>query len=1058
MSRFFIDRPVFAWVLAIIVILIGGISILTLPIAQYPEIAPPEVTITVTYPGASAQTVNDTVVRPILQQMSGLDGLEYISSSTESSGAMEIDLTFAQGTNPDTAQVQVQNKLSIADSNLPAEVTQQGVEVKKASKDFMEIVGFVSTNHSMDTHDIGDYIASNIQDQLTRITGVGDYTLFGSEYAMRISLNPGELFKYSLTVADVITAIEAQNVQISSGELGGLPAVPGQVLDATIIGPSEFQTPSQFENILLKVNTDGSQVRLRDVATVALGPADDSISSTYNNAPAAGLALKLAPGANQITTETAVAAELAVLKKTLPPGLKMVFPYDTEPVITNSLREVVQTLIIAIFLVFLVMFLFLQNIRATLIPTIAVPIVLLGTFGILSALSYGINTLTMLAMVLAVGLLIDDAIVVVENVERVMRDTGLSAREATKQSMDEISGALVGIAMVLAAVFLPMAFFSGATGVIYRQFSVTLVSAMGLSVMVALILTPALCATMLKPPKKPSGRVGLAMRFSAWFNRGFDAGNRGYGAGVKGVIRRARWSLACFGLIIVAVVFLFLRMPVGFLPDEDQGIVFGQVTTPPGSSAEVTAAADKQAVDYILKHYASSVLSVFAVTGFNFAGQSQNAGIVFLSLKDWSKRPLTSQSASAIAAAAKQYFHGNRAAQYLFILPPPVLALGNSGGFDLELEDRANLGHAGLLAARNQLLGMAAKDPLLTEVRPNGLEDAPQFELHIDREKADAFGVTNADINTTIEGALASEYVDQFTRNSRVKDVYVQGDDDARMQPADLGKWYIRNASGTMVPFDSFMTGSWTVGPQKVENYNEYTSFEILGNPAPGVSSGQAMTEISKLVAKLPHGVGYEFTGLSYEQQKAGSQTYELYAISIIVILLCLAALYESWAIPFAVMMVTPLGVLGAIIFTSLRGLDNDVYFQVGLLTTMGLSVKNAILIVEFAKANYDGGMTLIKAAEKAAHDRLRPILMTSLAFVFGTFPLAIATGAGAGARIAIGTSVVGGMISGTLLVILFVPMFFVLVLGAFKVQRLPGAAKAQPEAGLATAAGVKAH
>jgi len=1050
MSRFFIDRPVFAWVLAIIVILIGGISILTLPVAQYPEIAPPEVSITVTDPGASAQTVNDTVVRPILQQMSGLDGLEYISSTTESNGAMSINLTFLQGTDPDIAQVQVQNKLAIASANLPLEVTEQGVEVKKASQDFMLLAGFISTNHSMDSHDIADYIGSNIQDQLTRITGVGDYTLFGSEYAMRIALNPGELFKYSLTVADVISAIQAQNVQVSSGELGGLPAVPGQVLDATIIGPAEFQTPQQFDNILLKVNSDGSQVRLRDVATTALGPADDSISATYNNQPVSALGLKLAPGANQISTETAVRAELATLQKTLPPGLKMVFPYDTEPVITHSLAEVVETLCIAVVLVFLVMFLFLQNFRATLIPTIAVPIVLLGTFGILSALGYAINTLTMLAMVLAVGLLIDDAIVVVENVERVMHDTGQSARDATKQSMDEISGALVGIAMVLAAVFLPMAFFSGATGVIYRQFSVTLVSAMGLSVLVALILTPALCATMLRPPRQAGPRMGLATRFGAWFNRKFDAGNRRYGKGVAGMMRRSRWSMVGFVLIIIAVVYLFTRMPTGFLPDEDQGLVFGQISTPPGSSAETTAAAVSTAESYILKTYASSVVSVFGVTGFDFAGQAQNAGIVFVSLKDWSQRTQPSQSASAIAASSMQHFHGNRAAQYFFILPPPVLALGNAGGFDVELEDHGNLGHAGLLAARNQLLGMAAQDPLLAEARPNGLEDASQYTLQIDREKAEAFGVTNADINTTIEGALASEYVDQFTRNGRVKDVYVQGDDDARMQPADLGKWYIRNEAGTMVPFDSFMTGTWTLGPEKVENYNEFTSFEILGNPAPGVSSGQAMTEIARLIGKLPTGVGYEFTGLSYEQQKAGSQTYELYAISFIVILLCLAALYESWAIPFAVMLVTPLGVLGAILFTSFRGLDNDVYFQVGLLTTLGLSVKNAILIVEFAKANYDGGMTLIKAAQTAAHDRLRPILMTSLAFVFGTFPLAIATGAGAGARIAIGTSVVGGMISGTFLVILFVPLFFVLVLGAFKVARLAGHAPTPQDAALA--------
>jgi multidrug efflux pump len=1054
MSRFFIDRPVFAWVLAIIVILVGGISVFTLPIAQYPEIAPPTVSITVNYPGASAQTVSDTVVRPILQQMSGLDGLEYIASTTQSSGAMEIDLTFVQGTNPDIAQVQVQNKLSIAEANLPTEVTQQGVQVKKASKNFMLAVAFISTNNSMDSHDIADYIGSNVQDQLTRITGVGDYQLFGAEYAMRIWLNPGEMFKYSLTVADVIAAVQAQNVQISSGQLGGLPSVAGQVLNATIIGPSMFETPEQFDNVLLKVNSDGSQVRLRDIASVSLGASNDAVSATYNNLPTAALGLKLAPGANQISTEKAVKAELAVLQKSFPAGLKMVYPLDTEPVITHSISEVVETLAIAIFLVFLVMLLFLQNLRATLIPTIAVPIVLLGTFGIIATLGFAINTLTMLAMVLAVGLLVDDAIVVVENVERVMAETGKSPKEAARQSMDEISGALIGIALVLTAVFLPMAFFSGATGVIYRQFSVTVVSAMGLSILTALILTPALCATMLKPHNKDHSHDGIFARFAAWFNRRFDSGNKTYGRGVNVMIRHKRFSMLGLLAITVLMVFLFTRMPTGFLPDEDQGLVFGQVTTPPGSSAEVTAAAGKDAVDYILKNYSSSVVSAFSVTGFNFAGQSQNAGLIFMSLKDWADRPAAAQSAGNIANALMAHFQGNRAGQFFFILPPPVLELGNAGGFDIELEDHGNLGHAGLLAARNKLLAMAAKDPLLAAVRPNGLDDAPQYLLHVDREKADALGVTNADINTTIEGALASEFVNQFTRDGRVKDVYVQGENDSRMQPSDLGKWYIRNAAGTMVPFDSFLTGSWTVGPQKVENYNEYTSFEILGNPAPGVSNGAAMAEIAKLAAKLPTGVGYEFTGMSYEEAKAGSQTLQLYAISFIVILLCLAALYESWAIPFAVMLVTPLGVLGAITFTLLRGLDNDVYFQVGLLTTLGLSVKNAILIVEFAKANFDGGMSLLDAANQAAHERLRPILMTSLAFICGVFPLAVASGAGAGARIAIGTAVVGGMLSATILVIMFVPMFFVTILGLFKVQRLPShAKKAKPESGSDAAA-----
>ena len=1043
MSRFFIDRPVFAWVLGLVLMLAGAIEILQLPVARYPSIAPPQISITVTYPGASAQTVTDTVVRPILQQMSGLDGLEYVSSSTQANGSMEIDLTFAQGTNPDIAQVQVQNKLSLAQSSLPSDVTAQGIKVNKSVKNFMLIVALVSRDGSMSGVDISDYIASHLQDPLTRIPGVGDFTLFGSEYAMRIWLDPDKLYKYAMTVGDVTAAITAQNVQISSGELGGQPARKGQRLDATIIGPSRFQTPEEFENILLKVNQNGSQVRLRDVARVEIGAQSYSTTSRYDNEPASGLALKLAPGANQLTTEAAVKAELAELQKSFPPGLTIACPLDTEPYVTLSIQEVVQTLLEAIALVFVVMLVFLQNFRATLIPTIAVPVVLLGTFGVLAAFGYSINTLTMLAMVLAVGLLVDDAIVVVENVERLMSEQGLSPRDAARASMDEISGALIGIALVLSAVFLPMAFFGGSTGVIYRQFSITIVSAMTLSVFVALILTPALCATLLKP-KAHAEEYAKTGAFG-WFNRGFDWMRMRYGRGVQGFITRSRWSFLGFVVIVAGAAFLFLRMPTGFLPDEDQALLFGQVSLPPGATAEQTSALNAKVVDYLLTAEKENVDAVFSVTGFNFGGQGQNAGFIAIKLKDWSARPNPWQSAAAIAGRAMRHFGGDPEGRVFVFSPPAVMELGNATGFDLELEDRGNLGHDKLLAARNQLLGMAAQTPTLMAVRPNGLDDAPQYRLDIDREKANALGVSVTDLDTTIQGALASQYVNQFLRDGRVKQVYVQGDAEGRMLPSDLSKWYVRNSAGTMVPFDAFLSGRWTVGPQKVESYNGQTSFEILGAPAPGSSTGAAMATMQDLISRLPPGIGYEWTGLSYEQRKAGSQTGALYAISLVVVLLSLAALYESWAIPLAVLLVVPLGVLGAILATFLRGLDNDVYFQVGLLTTVGLAVKNAILIVEFAKAFFDAGVPLAEAALKAAHERLRSIMMTSIAFVVGSLPLAIASGAGAASRIAIGTAVVGGMMSGTLFAIYFVPVFFVAVLRLFRVRPRPARTPTPP-------------
>jgi multidrug efflux pump len=1042
MSRFFIDRPIFAWVLGLVLMLAGAIEIFLLPVAQFPSIAAPQVSITVVYPGASAQTVQDTVIQPILQQMSGLDGLEYIASTARADGSTEIDFTFVQGTDPNIAQVQVQNNLSLAEALLPAVVTQQGIKVKKSVKNFMLVVALVSTDGSMSGPDISDYIASHLQDPLTRIPGVGDFTLFGSEYAMRIWLDPDKLYKYSMTVVDVANAIAAQNVQVSSGELGGLPASKGQRLDATIIGPARFETPEQFANILLRVNQDGSQVRLRDVARVEIGAQQYTPTALLNGEPTSALALKLSPGANQLTTEAAVKAELGRLAQFFPPGIEIVYPLDTEPFITLSLTEVAKTLLEAIALVFVVIFVFLQDFRATLIPTIAVPIVLLGTFAVLAAFGYSINTLTMLAMVLAVGLLVDDAIVVVENVERVMAERGLSPREAARQSMDEISGALIGIALVLSAVFLPMAFFSGSTGVIYRQFSVTIISAMTLSVLVALILTPALCATLLK--HKPQGEAGGAKRLFGWFNRGFDWTNRRYGGGVSRMIAHSRWSLIAFAALTVVAVLLFARMPTGFLPDEDQGLLFGQVTLPPGATAEETTAVNKEVADYLLSQEKDSVEDVLSVTGFNFAGQAQNAGFLVIKLRPWRERPKPSEWAGAVAGRTTRRFFGARDAQIFVFNLPAVLELGNATGFDLELQDRAQLGHEKLLAARNQLLGMAAQDHSLFAVRPNGLEDAPQFHLDIDREKADALGVSISDLDATVQGALGSQFVNLFTRNGRVKQVYVQGEPDSRMLPSELSRWYVRNGTGDMVPFDAVLTGSWTLGPQKVEGYNEVPSFEIQGQPAPSGSTGAAMATLERMIQKLPPGVGYEWTGLSYEEQKAGSQTGPLYAISLTVVLLCLAALYESWPVPISVLLVVPLGVVGAICATLFRGLDNDVYFQVGLLTTVGLATKNAILIVEFAKAFFDSGMPLVEAAKQAAHERLRPILMTSIAFVCGTLPLTIATGAGAASRIAIGTAVVGGMLSATVLAIFFVPVFFVAILSLFRVKPRPRPSVAQ--------------
>ena len=1026
MSKFFIDRPIFAWVIALVIMLVGALSILKLPINQYPSIAPPAISISVTYPGASAQTVQDTVVQVIEQQLNGIDHLRYVSSESNSDGSMTITATFEQGTDPDTAQVQVQNKLNLATPLLPQEVQQQGIRVTKAVKNFLMVIGVVSEDGTMNKDDLSNYIVSNMQDPISRTEGVGDFQVFGAQYAMRIWLDPSKLNKYNLTPVDVKSAISAQNVQVSSGQLGGLPAVKGQELNATIIGKTRLQTADEFKKILLKVNTDGSQVRLSDVADVALGGENYSISAQYNGKPSSGLAIKLATGANALDTAKALHQTISDLEPFFPPGMKVVYPYDTTPVVSASIKGVVETLVEAVVLVFLVMFLFLQNFRATIITTMTVPVVLLGTFGILAAAGFSINTLTMFGMVLAIGLLVDDAIVVVENVERVMSEEGLPPKEATKKSMEQIQGALVGIALVLSAVLLPMAFFSGSTGVIYKQFSITIVSAMALSVLVALIFTPALCATMLKPIKK--GDHGENKRgFFGWFNRTFDSGVKRYEKGVGSILRHKAPYFLAYVLIVVGMVFLFTRIPTSFLPEEDQGVLFAQVQTPAGTTAERTQDVIDRMREYLLTEESGAVSSVFTVNGFNFAGRGQSSGLAFIMLKPWGERD-ADNSVFALAARAQKHFSTFRDAMVFAFAPPAVMELGNATGFDVYLQDRAGIGHEKLMEARNQFLGMASQSKVLAGVRPNGLNDEPQYQLEIDDEAARALGVSLSDINSTLSIGLGASYVNDFIDRGRVKKVFLQGDAESRMNPEDLKKWYVRNDQGTMVPFSAFAKGKWIYGAPKLSRYNGVEAMEILGAPAPGYSSGEAMAEVEALAKKLPAGVGISWTGLSYEERLSGSQAPALYAISLLMVFLCLAALYESWSIPIAVMLVVPLGIIGALMATSMRGLSNDVYFQVGLLTTIGLASKNAILIVEFAKELHEQGRTLTEAAIEACRMRLRPIIMTSLAFVLGVIPLAISSGAGSGSQHAIGTGVIGGMITATVLAVFWVPLFFVAV------------------------------
>ncbi len=1027
MARFFIDRPVFAWVIAIIIMLAGALSILGLPVSMYPTVAPPSVEIRAVYPGASAKVLEDSVTQVIEQNMTGLDGLMYFSSNSSASGFATISLTFEPGTDPDIAQVQVQNKLQLAMPLLPQEVQRQGVNVSKSASGFLQVIGFVSEDGSMDREDISDYVTANIVDPLSRVEGVGNIQVFGGQYAMRIWLDPNKLDTFRLSVPEVVAAIQAQNAQVAIGQLGGAPAIEGQQLNATINAQDRLQTPEQFRNVVVRANPDGSLLRLGDIARVELGSESYDFITRYNGQPATGVAISMSTGANALATAERVAETMAGLEPYFPQGLTAVLPFDTTPFVRISIKGVIMTLIEAIVLVFLVMYLFLQNFRATLIPTIAVPVVLLGTFGVLAALGMSVNMLTMFAMVLAIGLLVDDAIVVVENVERIMSEEGLSPLEATRKSMDQITGALIGIGVVLSAVFVPMAFMTGSTGIIYRQFSFTIVAAMTLSVIVAIVLTPALCATMLKPVKKGE-HVGSSRGFFGWFNRKFDSTSARYRRGVRGILARPGRFMLIFAALTGVMVLAFMRTPSSFLPDEDQGVLMAMVQTPVGATQERTMESIRALENHFLENESEYVESVLSVQGFSFAGMGQNAGMAFVKLTDWDERTDEESAASSIAQRGMAALSQVKDA-FIFVMAPPAMPeLGIASGYSFFLQDNGGLGHEALLDARNQLLGMAAQSELLANVRPNGQEDTPQFRVNVDVERAAALGLSMDAINTTLATAWGGRYIDDFIDRGRVKRVYVQADAPFRMSPEDFNLWSVKNAQGEMVPFSAFATTSWDYGSPRLERYNGVPAMEIQGEAAPGVASGDAMEEIERLVAQLPTGIGMEWTAMSYQERQAGSQTPMLYTLSLLVVFLCLAALYESWSIPTSVLLVAPLGILGAVLFTTFRGYERDVYFQVAMLTTVGLTSKNAILIVEFAKANLQSGMSLIGSIMQAVRDRLRPIIMTSLAFGLGVLPLAIASGAGSGAQRAIGTGVLGGMIVGTFLGVFFIPLFFLVV------------------------------
>ena len=1037
LSRFFLDRPVFAWVIAIAIMSAGALAIYFLPISQYPELAPPVIAVDAFYPGASAETVENTVTQIIEQKMTGLDKMLYLSANSSSSGASRIELTFAPGTDPDLAWSKVQNKLQLALASLPEEVRRQGVRVSKSTRNYMLFAGIISEDGSMDGYDLRDYAKSNLEKVLARVPGVGEVESFGTEYAMRIWLNPNKLTNYHLTINDVVMALRAYNVEVSAGQFGGAPAVKGQRLNASIIVQHYLKTPEEFAAIPIRSNPDGSIVRIRDVGRTELGTERYDVVARYNGKPAAMLAIRKEPGANALDTAARIKKKLREVSRYFPPGMKVVYPYDTTPFTKVAIHEVVKTLYEALFLVFLVMWLFMGNIRATLIPTIAVPVVLLGTFGVLGIFGLSINMLTMFAMVLAIGLLVDDAIVVVENVERIMTEEGLPPKEATAKSMDQITSALIGIGLVLAAVFGPMAFFPGSTGLIYRQFSVTIASAMLLSVLVALILTPVLCASLLKPVPKghePADNTVFFLRpFFRWFDRMVNRSRNLYVRLVGHVLGRKLRYVFIYFILVGVMGFLFLHMPTAYLPDEDQGILLVQATLPAGSTLEQTGSIIKQAEQYFMTHEKDAVKSFANIAGHSFGGQGQNVGLGFVKLKDWKLRERPDLRAEAVAGRAMRAFSRIKGARVFCFPPPAIIELGNAAGFDFELLDFGGLGHKKLMAARNQLLGMAARDPRVIRVRPNGMEDVPEYKIDVDWEKAGALGVPIASIHNTISAAFGSAYVNDFVRAGRVKKVYLQADAPYRMLPKDLNKLYVRNTSGKMVPFSSFATGHWFYGSPRLERYNGFPSINIWGEPAPGRSSGEAMTAMEEFVSKLPQGIGYDWTGLSYQERMATTQAPLLYGFSVFVIFLFLAALYESWPIPLANMLMLPLGVLGATVATWSRGLYNDVYFQIGFITTMGLSTKNAILIIQFIKERLNHGEGLIEATLGAARVRLRPVMMTSLAFFFGVLPLALATGAGSGAMNGIGTAVCGGMLSATFIDLFYIPFFFVLVYRLFK-------------------------
>ncbi len=1047
LSKFFLERPVFAWVIAIIMMLAGGLAIYNLPISQYPPIAPPSIAIDAFYPGASAETVENSVVQIIEQKMTGFDKLLYMTASSDAAGQGRIELTFAPGTDPDLAWSQVQNKLQLAMASLPDVIQRQGVKVSKSTRNWLLIVGLVSEDGRLNGDDLRDYAQSNIEKVLARVPGVGEVESFGSQYAMRVWLDPVKLTDYKLTIEDVIAGLRAYNVEISAGQFGGAPAVPGQRLNASIIVQNLLKTPEEFAAIPLRIGADGAIVRVRDVGRTELGTERYEMNALHNGNPAAALAVRQAAGANALETADAVRAKMEELSKYFPPGMKVIYPYDTTPFVKVAIDEVVKTLFEAILLVFLVMFLFLGNMRATLIPTLAVPVVILGTFAVLGFFGFSINMLTMFAMVLAIGLLVDDAIVVVENVERIMHEEHLGPKEATRKSMDEITSALVGIGLVLAAVFGPMAFFGGSTGVIYRQFSVTVIAAMLLSVVVALILTPVLCASLLRPVQQriEARRRDLpllrpiihgANRFFVWFNRGFNVLREKYQRVVGHMLGSKLRYLFIYVLIVAGLVYLFQRMPTAYLPDEDQGIMFLQAQLPAGSTLEQTEQVMGEVRDYFLKEEKQAVEGIMTLAGRSFAGAGQNAGLGFVRLKDWDLRNRPDLKVKALAGRAMARFAQIRNARVFAFAPPSVSELGTSTGFDFQLQDRGGIGHAALMDARNQMLGMVTKDERLTKVRPNGLEDVPQFRVDVDWERAGALGVPINSIHNTISAAFGGAYVNDFIQGGRVKRVYVQADAEHRMQPTDLERLYVRNAAGTMTPFTAFATGHWTYGSPRLERFNAFPSINILGEAPQGRSSGEAMQAMEEIAAKLPAGTGFDWSGISFQERQAKSQTGLLYAFSVIVIFLCLAALYESWTVPISILLALPLGVVGGVAASMLRNFPNDVYFQIGLLTVLGLTTKNAILIVQFAMGKMAEGMPLVEATLEGAKLRLRPIVMTSMAFGFGVLPLAMAGGAGAGAQTAIGTGVLGGMATATFIAIFFIPLFFVMVVKVFGKKR----------------------